>query len=72
VGAMGSAMSNMTASLAGIGMRNKMGIGVGVQNGRGAVAIGYQHAFSSRANVTIGGAFSGNDRSLGVGAGIGW
>jgi hypothetical protein len=34
--------------------------------------VGYQRAISDRATVTVGGAFSGNDTSVGIGAGFGW
>nr|WP_238154136.1 YadA-like family protein [Xanthomonas campestris] len=71
-GAMGSAMLNMSASVAGIASQNRIGAGVGFQNGESALSVGYQRAISPRATVTIGGALSGDDSSIGVGAGFGW
>jgi hypothetical protein len=36
------------------------------------LSVGYQRAVSDRAAVTIGGAFSGQEKSAGVGVGFGW
>ncbi len=71
-GAMQSAMSQMTASAAGVRTTNRMAVGVGVQNGQAALSVGYQRAVGDKAAFTIGGAFSGNDSSAGVGYGWGW
>ena len=71
-GAMASAMLNMASSAAGIQTTNRVGVGVGYQNGEAALAIGYQRSVSPRAAISIGGAFSGDDSSVGVGAGFGW
>ncbi|MCM5640197.1 YadA family autotransporter adhesin, partial [Xanthomonas hortorum] len=71
-GAMSSAMLNMSASVAGIASQNRVGAGVGFQNGESALSVGYQRAISPRATVTVGGALSGDDSSIGVGAGFGW
>ncbi|KKY06669.1 YadA-like family protein [Xanthomonas phaseoli] len=71
-GAMSSAMLNMSASVAGIASQNRVGAGVGFQNGESALSVGYQRAISPRATVTVGGALSGDDRSVGLGAGFGW
>ncbi|WP_045761342.1 YadA family autotransporter adhesin, partial [Xanthomonas albilineans] len=71
-GAMSAAMLNMSTSAAGIRTQNRLGAGVGFQNGQSALSVGYQRAFSDRATMTIGGAFSRNDSSVGVGAGFGW
>ncbi|MBV6811455.1 YadA-like family protein, partial [Xanthomonas euvesicatoria] len=48
------------------------GAGVGFQNGESALSVGYQRAISPRATLTVGGALSGDDSSIGVGAGFGW
>ena len=72
MGAMNAAMVNMATSAAGIRTDNRIGVGVGFQNGASAVSIGYQRALSDRATVTIGGAFSGDDSSVGAGVGFGW
>nr|CCP39353.1 Adhesin yadA [Xanthomonas translucens pv. translucens DSM 18974] len=71
-GAMSAAMLNMATSAAGIRTQNRVGAGVGFQNGESALSVGYQRAFSDRATLTIGGAFSGDDSSVGIGAGFGW
>ena len=71
-GAMSSAMLNMATSTAGIRTENRVGVGVGFQGGEKALSIGYQRALSDRATITIGGAFSGDEKSVGVGAGFGW
>ncbi|MGO1542700.1 MAG: YadA-like family protein, partial [Luteimonas sp.] len=71
-GAMGAAMLNMATSAAGIRTQNRVGVGVGFQGGESALSVGYQRAISERATVTFGGAFSGDQKSVGVGAGFGW
>jgi autotransporter adhesin len=71
-GAMSSAMLNMATSTAGIRTENRVGVGVGFQGGESALSVGYQRALSDRATITIGGAFSGDEKSVGVGAGFGW
>ncbi|TQT08775.1 adhesin, partial [Xanthomonas perforans] len=71
-GTMSSAMLNMSASVAGIAAQNRIGAGVGFQNGESALSVGYQRAISPRATLTVGGALSGDDRSVGLGAGFGW
>ena len=62
----------MTASAAGVHTVNRMEVGVGAQDGQTAVSVGDQRALGNSATLTIGGAFSGNDRSAGVGYGWGW
>ena len=49
-----------------------VGVGIGLQGGESAMSLGYQRAISDRATVTLGGAFSSDDASVGVGAGFGW
>ncbi|MGO3128395.1 MAG: YadA-like family protein, partial [Luteimonas sp.] len=71
-GAMGAAMLNMATSAAGIRTQNRVGVGVGFQGGESALSVGYQRAMSDRATLTVGGAFSGDEKSVGVGAGFGW
>ncbi len=63
-GAMSSAMLNMSASVAGIASQNRIGAGVGFQNGESALSVGYQRAISPRATVTVGGAH-GDDLAVG-------
>ena len=71
-GAMSAAMLNMATSAAGVRTQNRVGVGVGFQGGESALSLGYQRALSERATVTLGGAFSSDDSSVGVGAGFGW
>jgi len=72
MGAMGSAMSMMTASLGGLHTQNRAAVGTGFVNGEKALSVGYQRAISDRANVSLGGAFTSDDRSVGAAVGIGW
>jgi hypothetical protein len=71
MGAMSSAMAYMTSSVAGLPGANRLAVGVGQQNGESALAVGYQRAIG-RFGVSFGGAFSGNDKSVGAGAGVSW
>ncbi|WP_313275961.1 YadA-like family protein, partial [Stenotrophomonas sp.] len=71
-GAMSAAMLNMATSVAGVRTENRVGVGVGFQGGESALSVGYQRAISDRATVTVGGAFSSDDSSVGIGAGFGW
>src|SRR5690606_1271506 len=72
MGAMSAAMLNMATSAAGVRTQNGIGVGVGYQGGESALTVGYQRAISDRATMTIGGAFSGDDTSVGSGVGFGW
>jgi autotransporter adhesin len=72
VGAMSAAMANMTASAAGVRTRNRVAVGVGNYRGENSLAFGYQRAVSDRAVITIGGAFNGDDSTIGAGAAFGW
>ncbi len=71
-GAMGAAMLNMAISAAGIRTDNRVGVGVGFQGGERALSVGYQRAFGERTTFSLGGALSGDERSVGMGAGFGW
>ena len=55
-GAMSAAMLNMATSASGLNTQNRLGVGVGVQNGAAALSIGYQRALSDKATFTFGGA----------------
>lgn len=72
ISSMNTAMSLMTASAAGIRTQNRVAVGAGFSGGEQALSIGYQRAISERAAVTIGGAFSDDDSSAGIGFGLGW
>ena len=70
-GAMGSAMMNMSINAANSrSARGRVAAGVGWQNGETALSVGYAKSIGERASVSIGGAFSGDDRSAGVGFGV--
>ena len=71
-GAMNTAMGQMAASAAGIRTQNRVAVGVGFQEGEKALAIGYQRAIGERATITVGGAFSGDESTVGAGVGFGW
>jgi len=72
MGAMNAAMLNMATSAAGIRTPNRMAVGIGVSGGEQALSLGYQRAFSDRLTMTVGGAFSDDESSAGVGVGFGW
>ncbi|QSX76735.1 YadA-like family protein [Lysobacter arenosi] len=73
LGAMGSAMASMTASMSGVNRNNRVGVGAGASNGKLAMAVGYQRAFrNSGATLTAGASFTDEDSTVGVGAGFGW
>ena len=70
-GAMGSAMMNMAINAANSrSPRGRVAAGVGWQNGESALSVGYSKAIGERVSMSIGGAFSSDDRSAGVGFGI--
>lgn len=73
MGAMNTAMSQMTASAAGIRSDNRVAVGTGYQDGHAALAFGYQRAISTRSTFTIGAAVGGDgEDSIGMGFGMGW
>jgi autotransporter adhesin len=72
MGAMNGAMAAAAMNTAGLPGRNRIGVGVGSQGGRPALALGYQHLVSPNASVSLGGAFSGSERSVSAGAGFSW
>jgi trimeric autotransporter adhesin len=72
VGAMSAAMSMMAFSTQGIDSPNRVGVGLGFQGGRAALAAGYSRSLAQNVKVAIGGSVSGNEANGGVGAGFGW
>ena len=71
MGAMSSAMMNMGINAANSrSPRGRVGAGVGWQNGESALSVGYSKAVGERASFSLGGAFSGSERSIGAGFGI--
>lgn len=71
-GAMSSAMLNMANSGNGLAGNNRIGVGVGSQGGETALAVGYQRVVNQRFGISLGGAFSGDDKSVGGGASLSW
>jgi trimeric autotransporter adhesin len=72
VGAMSAAMSMMAFSTQGIDSPNRVGVGLGFQGGRAALAAGYSRTVMPNVKVAFGGSVSGNEANGGVGAGFGW
>lgn len=72
VGAMSAAMSQMSFSTQGINSPNRLGVGVGTQGGKSAIAVGYSRSMTPNINLSFGGSASGSETSAGAGLGIGW
>lgn len=73
VGALGAAMVGMAASAAAVeGGNTRVGVAAGSYGGKQALSIGVQRRMGPRAAMTLGGAFSGSERSATVGVGIGF
>ncbi|WP_288469100.1 YadA-like family protein [uncultured Stenotrophomonas sp.] len=74
MGAISAAYAGMAINTAGLSGVNRLGAGVGSQGGRTALAVGYQRILGERKNasLSLGGAFSGSDRSISAGAGVSW
>ena len=70
--AISGAYAGMAMNTAGLAGQNRVGVGIGAQGGQQALAIGYQRAIGTRASVSLGGAFSGNEKSVMAGAGLSW
>jgi autotransporter adhesin len=69
-GAMSSAMMSMAINAAGGNSENgRMAVGAGWQNGESALSIGYKKDVG-KASFSLGGAFSSDDQSVGVGFGF--
>jgi len=73
--AMATAQNQATATFAGAdpAHRNRLAAGVGYAGGHNALSVAYQHVNES-GNVAwnLGGAVSGNDRTIGAGVGYSW
>jgi autotransporter adhesin len=73
VGAMGTAMAQMTANTSGLSGDNRVGVGAGNYGGESAISVGYQRAFKqNRASFSIGASVSGSESTVGVGGGYSW
>ena len=70
-GAMNAAMSQMAINASGTrSPRGRLAVGAGFQDGEKALSIGYAKPIGERASFSLGGAFSGSERSAGVGFGV--
>ncbi|MGV8942267.1 MAG: YadA-like family protein [Lysobacter sp.] len=70
-GAMMTAMAQMSANAAGGRTeRGRVAVGLGTQNGQGAMSVGYGRQLNNRSSLTFGAAFSGSDSSAGIGFGL--
>lgn len=67
-------MIGMAASAAAAGDAGdtRIGIAAGQYGGKRAFSVGVQQRLGKRAALTLGGAFSGSERSATVGVGIGF
>ncbi|MBV6415468.1 MAG: Autotransporter adhesin UpaG [Xanthomonadales bacterium] len=72
LGAMNAAMSTMLSSAAGIQKENRIAAGVGFAGGESAFAVGYQRQLGESATFTLGGSFTDDESSAGLGFGYGW
>lgn len=72
--ALSGAYSGMAMNTAGLEGKNRVGAGIGAQGGKAALAVGYQRLVGTMNNVSvsIGGAFSGSEKSVSAGAGFSW
>ncbi|AMO97125.1 yadA-like C-terminal region family protein [Collimonas fungivorans] len=74
MGAMSSAQAQMAMSTAGLLGNNRLGVGIGAQNGQSALALGYQRVYGQGTRtLSFGGAASTRGTvSFGAGAGFAW
>ena len=72
IGAMGGAMAAAALNTAGLPGQNRVGVGVGVQGGKSAIAVGYQRIVRPNISVSLSGAFSGGESSVSAGTGFSW
>ena len=68
---MSSASLNMAINAGGSqSPRGRIALGVGFQNGEQALSVGYGKRIGKSASFSLGAAFSGDDKSGGMGFGI--
>lgn len=71
VGAMSSAMMSMAINAANThSPRGRVAVGAGWQNGESALSVGYAKPIGNRASFSIGGAFTDDESSAGIGFGL--
>ncbi|MFC3652007.1 ESPR-type extended signal peptide-containing protein [Dyella humi] len=72
MGAMSAAYGQMAFSANGLDTKNRMGVGIGAQNGQSALAVGYSRQIRPNMNLSFGGSASAGDVSVGAGLAVGW
>ena len=71
MGAMSAASTQMAINAAGATTKaGRLSMGVGLQGGQKAMAIGYGKSFGERMRFSIGGSFSGSESQIGAGFGV--
>ncbi|MBM7132201.1 YadA-like family protein [Dyella mobilis] len=72
IGAMSAANTQMAINAGGVESTGKgrLAVGVGLQNSRAALAVGYANKVSDRVRMSFGAAVSGSEASVGAGAGF--
>jgi trimeric autotransporter adhesin len=71
IGAMNAASTHMAINAAGAATtRGRGAVGVGAQKGKSAVSIGYARPIGERTHLSIGGSFSGPEKSAGIGLSV--
>jgi autotransporter adhesin len=71
MGAMSAASTQMAINAAGATTKaGRLSMGVGMQGGQKAMAIGYGKSFGERMRFSIGGSFSGSETQIGAGFGV--
>jgi hypothetical protein len=70
MGAISAANTQMAINAAGATGNGRLAMGVGFQNAKTAMAVGYATQVSDRTRLSIGAAFSGSQNSLGAGIGV--
>lgn len=72
MGAMSGALAAAAMNTAGLPGQNRVGVGISTQNGRAAMAMGYQRLVAPNTSISLGGAFTGGESNISVGAGFSW
>jgi hypothetical protein len=71
IGAISAASTQMAIGLGGVQAgEGRIGAGVGFQNSRSALSVGYAQGVSDRVRVSVGTAFSGSESNYGAGVGV--
>ena len=71
MGAMGAASTQMAINAAGATTKaGRLSMGVGLQGGQKAIAIGYGKSIGERMRFSVGGSFSGSESQIGAGFGV--